>query len=154
MIRSNSVWNLQEIERFLAAQRIPIRLACLTSGGGPIVCSLWYFWADDALWCATQQTARVVQYLDRNPRCGFEIAPESPPYKGVRGQGKATLSAERGGDVLSRLIDRYLGPDDTEFARWLLDRSASEVAIRIEPTWLTSWDFSRRMRGPRPAAAK
>jgi len=47
---------------------------------------------------------------------------------------------------LLRLLDRYLGSRDSGFATWLIERASTEVAIRIEPTWLTSWDFSKRMQ--------
>lgn len=145
VIRRSSAWPLERIEDFLEAQRIPIRLACLTPRGSPIVCSLWYLYADKALWCATQKASRVARYLHDHPQCGFEIAPESPPYRGVRGQGQAELLAARGPEVLGRLIDRYLGSRDSDFARWLIGRAHQEVAIRIAPEWLTSWDFSSRM---------
>jgi hypothetical protein len=145
VIRPNSAWSLKTIESFLGEQLIPIRLACLTPNSGPIVCSLWYLHAEGALWCATQKTARVAGYLAHHPVCGFEVAPESMPYKGVRGQGKATVSKEHGVDVLERLIDRYLGNRESDFARWLVKRADNEVAIKIEPTWITSWDFSPRM---------
>lgn len=42
-------------------------------------------------------------------------------------------------------MDRYLGTRDSGFARWLLARQDREVAIRIEPDWLTSWDYGERM---------
>lgn len=145
MIRRNSAWPMPRIEQFLIGQRIPIRLACLTPRGNPLVCSLWYLWDDGALWCATQKNARLVNYLRDHPTCGFEIAPESLPYRGVRGQGQAMLVPERGPEVLGRLIDRYLEDRGSEFARWLIDRSSSETAVRIVPAWLTSWDFSARM---------
>jgi hypothetical protein len=145
-IRSSSAWSLAEIERFLAGCVIPVRLACLTSRREPIVCSLWYLHEDGALWCATQNSAKVAQYLRHHPFCGFEISTESLPYKGVRGQGEVTLSLERGPDILLRLIDRYLGTRDSGFARWLIARSSDEVAIAIRPRWLTAWDFSTRMR--------
>jgi len=146
VIRSNSAWPRPQIEHFLRSERIPVRLACLTSHGGPIVCSLWYLYDDCVLWCATQKSARVVSYLTHHPVCGFEVAPEAMPYKGVRGQGKVSLSQERGLGVLQRLIDRYLGNRESEFARWLIKRGDKEVAIRIEPTWLTAWDFTPRMK--------
>lgn len=145
-IRSSSAWDEQQINRFLADTVIPIRLACIDRDGDPLVCSLWYLYADGALWCATQQTASVIKLLEANPRCGFEVAPETMPYRGVRGQGKVALSAEQGPGVLLRLLDRYLGTRDSGFATWLIARSSTEVAIRIEPAWLTSWDFSQRMR--------
>jgi nitroimidazol reductase NimA-like FMN-containing flavoprotein (pyridoxamine 5'-phosphate oxidase superfamily) len=145
-VRSSSAWDMQQIDEFLRAVVIPIRLACSDKKGVPLICSLWYLFADDALWCATQQSASVVALLERAPRCAFEVAPESMPYRGVRGQGRVTVLPDEGPAILQQLIDRYLGARDTQFAAWLLGRSANEVAIKIEPDWLTSWDFGSRMR--------
>jgi len=47
------------------------------------------------------------------------------------------------------VIRRYLGSEDSQLARWLLERDVREMAIRIEPLQLTSWDFAERM-GPAP----
>ena len=63
----------------------------------------------------------------------------------------ARLGKVRGEEILCRLLDRYLGSRETPLARWLLSRASQEVAIRIEPERLTSWDFSRRMRNERAA---
>jgi hypothetical protein len=78
-------------------------------------------------------------------RCGFEVAGDAAPYRGARGQGRATLSGDAGPVLLLRLIDRYLQRRDSAFAQWLIARREYEVAIRIEPQWLTSWDYSARM---------
>jgi hypothetical protein len=67
------------------------------------------------------------------------------PYRGVRGQGRASLIDEAGMDTLLLLIDRYLGTRESRFARWLIGKAANETAICIAPHWLTSWDFSSRM---------
>ena len=53
---------------------------------------------------------------------------------------------DAGPAILTQLIDRYLGAEDTQFGEWLMGRAANEVAIKIEPDWLTSWDFGSRMR--------
>ena len=145
IIRPGSAWSPARIEQFLQSVTIPIRLGCQDPDGVPLVCSLWYLYADDALWCATQRSSRVVALLQDRPECGFEVAPEKPPYSGVRGQGHAELLPGEGIPVLLQLIDRYLGTRDTRFARWLIGRGDAEVAIRIRPDWLTSWDFSARM---------
>ncbi len=145
MIRSTSAWDDHQIDRFLADTVIPIRLACIDRDGEPLVCSLWYLYSEGALWCATQQSANLVAFLEAEPRCGFEVAPEAMPYRGVRGQGRVSLSAAQGPDILLRLIDRYLGNRKSSFASWLIARSATEVAIRLEADWMTSWDFSKRM---------
>jgi nitroimidazol reductase NimA-like FMN-containing flavoprotein (pyridoxamine 5'-phosphate oxidase superfamily) len=144
-IRSTSVWDEQQISEFLARTVIPIRLACIDRDEEPLVCSLWYLYQEGVLWCATRQSAHLIALLEANPRCGFEVAPETMPYRGVRGQGRVSLSVAQGPGTLLRLIDRYLGNRDSDFASWLIARSADEVAIRIEADWMTSWDFRKRM---------
>ena len=141
-------WSAAEIERHLAATVIPIRLACVAPSGWPVSLSLWFLYQDGALFCASRSGARVVRILESAPRCGFEVAGETPPYHGVRGQGVATLDRDAGPALLPRLIDRYLGPDETPFRRWLLRDAADEVAIRITPKRMMSWDYRRRMSGP------
>lgn len=72
-----------------------------------------------------------------------------PPYRGVRGQGRASLRRE-GGTLLGELLDRYLGGGDSPLARRLLADAADEVAIRVVPTRLASWDYTERMRPRSP----
>jgi len=138
-------WSKAQIEDHLRRSEIPLRLAWQTSSGHPWVASLWYVWRDDAIWCASVAEAAVVRALQRDPRCGFEIAGERPPYCGVRGRGRAELVAERGEEILRALIGRYLDRDDGPLARWLLSRVEREVAIRIEPEHVVSWDYRERM---------
>lgn len=85
--------------------------------------------------------------LADDSRCAFEIAGEKPPYRGVRGQGEATLHPERGAKILATLLDRYEISRKGRLGAWLMSRSADEVAIRIDPTWIGSWDFTERMGG-------
>jgi nitroimidazol reductase NimA-like FMN-containing flavoprotein (pyridoxamine 5'-phosphate oxidase superfamily) len=125
---------------------VPLRLGCADEFGWPVVVSLGYSVENGALWCATPARSRVAQWLAREPRCAFEVAPNDPPYFGVRGQGAAELLPAEGASVLRRLALRYLGGDSSEFARWLLARRVAEVAIRIAPARLASWDFRERMR--------
>ena len=146
LIRSGSAWTGAAIEQYLRSTEIPVRLACLSTSGAPLLASLWFYYDDEAIWCATPRSAAVADLLSKDPRCAFEIAGDQMPYRGVRGQGSARLSREDGPLVLQRLIDRYLHSRDSDFARWLLARQDDEMAIRIEPTWLNSWDFSSRMK--------
>ncbi len=67
------------------------------------------------------------------------------PYRGVRGQGEATLDDDRGEEILRKLVERYLPDPESSFAVWLLGRADREVAIRIDPVWVTAWDFADRM---------
>jgi nitroimidazol reductase NimA-like FMN-containing flavoprotein (pyridoxamine 5'-phosphate oxidase superfamily) len=136
---------VERVTRYLREARVPARLACLGAGGAPLVCSLWYLFDGAALWCASQGDAVVVRRLGADPRVGFEVAGDEPPYKGVRGQGRAELRPADGARVLTELLDRYQGGRATPLARWLLARADREVAVRIEIDWLTAWDYSARM---------
>jgi nitroimidazol reductase NimA-like FMN-containing flavoprotein (pyridoxamine 5'-phosphate oxidase superfamily) len=137
-------WDRSQIQAFLDDTVIPIRIA---SAGrtSPLVQSLWFLYDEDALWCASQVESVLTRRLHADPRCGFEIAGDLPPYRGVRGSGQAELLPERAATVLPRLISRYLGDEPSPLATWLLSRVDSEVAIRISDLRVTSYDFTSRM---------
>lgn len=144
-IATNSVWTFTQIERYLDETTMPCRLACITGDGFPHVTSLWYLYYEGRLWFSVQQSAKISQWLAHEPKCGFEIAVNEAPYVGVRGRGLATCSAATDERTLRRLINRFLGDDNSDLATWLLSRTATEVTISVEPQWLTSWDYAARM---------
>jgi hypothetical protein len=138
-------WPRERIDAHLESTIVPLRLAYASASGHPQLLSLWFVWHEGAIWCATSSRARLVTRLSGEPRCGFEVAPDAPPYHGVRGRGVASIESACGGEILGLLVDRYLGTRESPFARWLFARAATEVAIRIEPSSFASWDFSARM---------
>jgi hypothetical protein len=137
----------EDITHYLQQSLIPIRLACTTKSGWPMVLSLWYLYEDHSLYCATVETARVVAYLSHEPRCAFEVASDQIPYCGIRGQANAVILPERGNEILKRLLHRYLGGIDNPLSRILLSRDKPEVAIQLRPINLFSWNFRDRMQG-------
>jgi hypothetical protein len=146
-MKRSGPWSAAEVERFLAETRVPLRLAVNGATGHPVLASLWFAPLGGRLWCATQREARIAALLARDPRCAFEVAPDQPPYRGVRGPASAALHPGRGAEILGLLIDRYLGDRTSDFARWLLSRSDDETAVALEPRALVSWDFRERMGG-------
>ncbi len=139
-------WTREQVERFARASIIPARISFLGAAGEPRLVSLWFHWDDSTLWLATGHDAYLARRLAEDPRCGFEISSETPPYRGVRGSGSARLVAERGREVLDRLLERYRVDPDSELASGLRARSSDEVAIAIDVERLSSWDFGDRMR--------
>ncbi len=138
------------IAEYLRVVRIPLRLACLTPSGWPLVLSLWYVYKDGAIYCATQESARVVSYLRQNSNCAFEVAADLPPYCGVRGRAQAFIEPSQGPAILAQLIHRYLPNPESPLARDLLNRQDREVAIRLEPRTIYTWDFTERMQSSVP----
>lgn len=139
--------SLEPFKAFLEQTRVPLRLACLTRKGWPMVVSLWFLYEAGKLYCATQKSAKIVYHLQKNPRCAFEVAGDQPPYKGVRGQGEIGLNRDLGRVMLNRLIARYLRGPDTPLGKILLSRAGHEVAIEIRPIRVFAWDYTTRMKG-------
>ena len=136
----------------LTNSKIPIRLACMSISDWPIVVSLWYTYLNEKVYCATQNTAKVVKYLRKNPKCGFEIAGDSFPYRGVRGYGKASIVENKGEEILRMLIQKYLTRKETTISslklyKLLLSKEhlQNEVAIEITPSAMFKWDYKKRM---------
>lgn len=122
-----------------------MRLAANTDSGFPVVLSLWFLPEDDTVLGAIHRDARIAKRLQADPRCAFEIAPDDPPYRGVRGQAIASLKPEGAGELLERLLVRYLGSTDSSLGRFLLSRADEELVVRLEPSWIGSWDYTERM---------
>ena len=145
-INKKSPWTIVEIEHFLEESTIPMRIATVTNDF-PTLLSIWYVYdaEQEMLLGACHETSRLARDLLKNNKCSFEIAPNEPPYKGVRGQATVEFSREGTGDILSKLIERYLGNVESGLARWLLSRVEQEYILKINPTWITAWDYSDRM---------
>ncbi len=146
MDRLTGAWDLTQTETFLSMTTVPLRLSCRTRGDSLWMLSLWYCYDDDALWCATSATADVVEYLENDDRVAFEISTNEPPYKGVRGNGTASVEADSEKKLLRRLLERYLGGTDSSLADRLLSPERDEVRIRIDPSRVYTWDFTDRMQ--------
>ncbi|MFK8018416.1 MAG: pyridoxamine 5'-phosphate oxidase family protein [Pseudomonadales bacterium] len=145
IVTRNSSWDEKQIEGYFHSAHTPIRIAVSSEDGYPIICSMWFEYSDGYLWCAAHQSSRLIQALQANAKCSFEISGNEVPYCGVRGRGTVTLDAQSAKPVLESLIKRYLGNSNSSLSNWLLGRAAEEYAIRIELTRLSAWDFSHRM---------
>jgi nitroimidazol reductase NimA-like FMN-containing flavoprotein (pyridoxamine 5'-phosphate oxidase superfamily) len=145
MDRLAGAWNEAETEAFLGSATVPLRLSCHANGESLWMLSLWFLYRDDAFWCATSANADIVDYLADDEHVAFEISTNDPPYKGVRGNGAATVEADPEKALLRELLARYLGGTDSDLADRLLSPEREEVTIRIDPNRLYTWDFSDRM---------
>lgn len=123
---------------------MPLRLAVIDADGFPHIASLWYHFENDHFYCATHGSAWILPRLRANPRVGFELSVNQPPYKGLRGSGIASVKPLQG-DLLERLLDTYLGTHENELSRWLLSRKSEEYVIDIAPEQTSTWDYSARM---------
>ena len=145
-VSKSSAWDQSGIFSFLNENTIPIRLAVIQDKH-PLICSVWFSADPETLVisCVSHRKSQLVKSLMADPRVGFEIALNDPPYKGVRGKGNAKLTQENVSNSLQEVIVRFLGSTNSNLARWLLGRAEEEYVIKITPSWITSWDYSERM---------
>jgi nitroimidazol reductase NimA-like FMN-containing flavoprotein (pyridoxamine 5'-phosphate oxidase superfamily) len=143
----NTVTSASMIQ-FLIDSTIPIRLSCLSLSNWPVVVSLLYFYENKKFYCATQNTSKIVKYIQKHPRCGFEVARDSLPYRGVRGYGIANILEGQGEEILRVLLEKYFkGKQTSRLHQSLLSKNHldNEVAIEVTPVRLFEWDYRVRM---------
>lgn len=138
-------WDRSQTEAFLSETTVPLRLSCRRPAGDLWMLSLWFVYRKSALWCATSAKADVITYLSSTEQVAFEISTNEPPYKGVRGNGMATVTPDPEKALLRDLLRRYLGGTDSQLATRLLSPERDEVRIRIDPENVYTWDFTERM---------
>lgn len=135
----------QNVDSLINSVKIPVRLSAIMPNGYPCVLSLWYTCKEGKIYCATQESAKIVSYLTKNKSCSFEIAADTPPYRGIRGYGDAKIHKDMGEKILDALIDRYLDNRQSKLAKFLRKNIETEVAIEITPRRIFSYDYSKRM---------
>ena len=146
-------WSPDQVAAFLAESVIPVRLGVDAGVGGPLVLSVWFLPDGIGLVGATRPTSTLVRCLERRPECGFEVAADTPPYRGVRGRARVELDPGAGAGTLDRLLERYLGGADSPLGDRLRAHAEDEVAFRLRPVTLTSWDYRDRMASSLPGSA-
>lgn len=137
-------WDSPKVEAFLAHEVIPVRVAT-TGRTGAMVQSMWFDYRDGFIWCSTQADSSLLRRLRHDPRAGFEVAPDAAPYHGVRGRALVEIVHVGAAEVLNRLIDKYLDDPSANLARWMRSRQTTEVALRLNPLTMHSWDYSARL---------
>lgn len=150
MVEFRGAWNEEAVEAFLQDVPIPIRIGTHRPDDSLWLVALWYRYRDGTFECATGANADVVGFLRSNSQVAFDVSTNRPPYRGVRGNGTASLAPDRDKTVLRTLIERYLGGTDSSLAEELLSSEREELQIRIDPEEIYSWDYTDRM----PATAE
>ena len=145
-ISQKSAWDGSLIEEFLNKAVIPLRISVNDKEGYPLICSLWYLYDKGKIYCATTAGSKISELLKIDERCAFEVAPNNPPYRGVRGKANVAIDHKLGREVLALLISKYLKNNESNLAQWLLSRVENEVSLILEPIWISSWDYSDRMK--------
>lgn len=144
-VSAKSAWNVVQIEDFLHTQKTPMRIAVLDHDDFPMICSVWHQYHEQKIYAVAHKNSKLVKKLTAHPQCAFEIAPNEPPYKGVRGQAVSAVSTLHCEETLNQLLEKFLGQGYQDLRSFLLSRSEDERVIELQLEKITAWDFSQRM---------
>jgi PPOX class probable F420-dependent enzyme len=140
--------NNEEAERFLES-KLNLQLATTDDQGEPNIQPVWFYYDKDRekLLIATSKLSKKTQNLRNKPTIYFSIDDESPPYKGVKGKGIATIVEDPNrtlshGDSISM---KYLGTLDHPIAKMISEGSkrGDNVVIEISPKFFSTWDYGK-----------
>lgn len=144
-VNKKSDWTEQQIRHFLSHAVIPMRLAVNDNNGFPRICSLWFGLQDNAIVAVSHRNALITRLLQGDGRCAFEIASNTEPYQGVRGQARVTLDKSAGKTVLPALMKKYIAGRHANLQDFLQRRIDEEYVLRLSLEWISAWDYSDRM---------
>jgi len=133
------------MKNYLRDIKIPIRIGCIDGNGLPRVVSMWFLYKDGVLYCATSKFAKIVSWLEVHSKCGFEVAPDNPPYCGVRGTGSVEILDDPDKAMLKEIYLKYCKDTPNQFQNFLFSGGRIEVVLKITIERTMMWNFTRRM---------
>ena len=116
-------------------------IATYRADGTVLLSPVWHEWVDGGFNVVTLANDIKAKHLRRDPRVGFVLAENSPPYRGIEVGAHAKLLDDAGGRALTRIAVRNLGiKRGNAYARAAAEEAL--VLVRIEPGRLRVWDFA------------
>ncbi len=119
------------------------RLATINKDGSVHLAPIFFRYENGQILMATQDPSRKVRNIKRNPNVSVLIDTTEVPFKGVLIYGRADLDYE---DVVSKRIpifEKRLCQEDAETYAKRLSNKWKCVILRITPTRMVSFDYSK-----------
>jgi PPOX class probable F420-dependent enzyme len=126
--------------RDFLAQPFVATLATYRRDGAAMLSPVWHEWHEGGFNVPTGEDDVKARHLRRDPRAGFVLYDNNPPYRGVELRCQPRIVPDPDRAVLRRIAVRYLGP---ERGNAYADSSTGpSVVIRLEPGEWRAWDFA------------
>ena len=138
-----------EAKDFLVISRLNVHIGTIDTKGYPNIHPTLYYFDESSnnIYLATSKHSKKIINLKRNPLIYFCIDDPNPPYKGVRGKGKARINENIHDNIsiVEKIMLKYLGSLEHQMARTLIElvRKGDEVGIVITPEYFPTWDYGK-----------
>lgn len=142
--------NEQEILDFLSTGKLNIHLGTEDEKGHANVHPAWYLYdpSREKIYLETSKQAKKTHNIRKNENVYFCIDDPNPPYKGVRGKGRARIHEDIDFNVpiAEKIMVKYLGSTQHTMAKTLLDmqKKGQSVVLEISPKYYSTWDYSKQ----------
>ena len=140
--------NREEVERFLES-KLNLQLATTDDQNEPNIQPIWFYYdkVREKLLITTSKLSKKTQNLRNKPTIYFSIYDESPPYKGVKGKGTATIveDPDRTLSQGDKIGMKYLGTLDHPIAKMIseVSKRGDNVVIEITLRFFSTWDYGK-----------
>ena len=88
---------------------------------------------------ATPAARNKARNVRRDPRISFIVDTKEMPYRGVAIEGRAEISSDPEGSMLTGIVERYLGPEAAAQMLARLREQDERVILRLEPERVRPW---------------
>ncbi len=131
-----------ELEAFLNDSPLA-RLCSLNPDGTIHIAPIYFKYIEGDLMMGTQAMTRKVKNIQRNPRVTVLIDNQTPPWKGVLIYGNAMLDYDEALTKRVTIFERYMPAENARNFAANLAASYTPVVIRVTPTRMISYDYSK-----------
>jgi len=135
--------NNNEIEAFLARPLLA-RLGSYNEDGTIHIAPVYYLYERGEFLFGTQDLSRKVRNIRRDKKVTVLIDTTDPVLQGVMAYGNAVLDYEDVLPIRVKILERYYkSPADAEVLAERLTNAWKTVIIRLKPTKIVSFDYSK-----------
>jgi PPOX class probable F420-dependent enzyme len=118
----------------------PAVLTLYRENGEALVSPAWFRVHGDEIQVVVALADAKLAHLRRDPRCVMLVFETTPPFRGVRVRGRATLTPDEGARVRLAIASRYLGAEaGRRYAD--ADRRPPGVVVSLPLRDARAWDL-------------
>lgn len=114
-------------------------LTLYRSDGSILTSPVWFRSAGDWIEIVIAEGDVKLNRLRADPRCVFMAFETAPPFRGLRIEANAELSADGVRDARLAIASRYLGAEDGR--RYVEQRTKPGVIVRLPLSSAKTWDL-------------
>ena len=114
-------------------------LVVYRADGSALTSPVWFRTGDVAVEIVIAEGDGKLARLRADPRCVFLAFETTPPFRGLRIEGNATLSAEGVREARLEISSRYLG--EAVGRRYVEQRTKPGVVVRLPLAGARRWDL-------------